>query len=160
VLTYSTEPLDEDYTISGPIDVDIYVSTSGTDADWVVKVIDVYPYDSEDSRDSEIEYGGYQRLIRYEIMRGKFRNSYEEPEPFVPDEITNVKFRLNDIDHTFRKGHRIMVQIQSSFFPFFDRNPQKFVDIYNASEDDFQKAVHRVYFGKKYPSHIKFYTIK
>ncbi|AFN74914.1 peptidase S15 [Melioribacter roseus P3M-2] len=160
VLTYSTEPLDEDYTISGPIDVDIYVSTSGTDADWVVKIIDVYPYDEEDGRDSEIEYGGYQRLIRYEIMRGKFRNSYEKPEPFVPNKITNVGFRLNDIDHTFRKGHRIMIQIQSSFFPFFDRNPQKFVDIYNATEDDFQKAVHRVYFGKKYPSHIKFHTIK
>ncbi len=160
VLSYSTAPLEEDYTITGPIDVDIYVSTSGTDADWVVKIIDVYPYDEEDMNGSEVEYGGYQRLIRYEIMRGKFRNSYEKPEPFVPDQVTNLKFRLNDIDHTFLKGHRIMIQIQSSFFPFFDRNPQKFVDIYNASEDDFQKTVNRVYFNSQYPSHIKFHTIK
>ncbi|MGK9477686.1 CocE/NonD family hydrolase [Melioribacter sp. OK-6-Me] len=160
VLSYSTAPLEEDYTISGPIDVNIYVSTSGTDADWVVKVIDVYPYNEEDMNNSEVEYGGYQRLIRYEIMRGKFRNSYEKPEPFVPNQITNIKFRLNDIDHTFLKGHRIMIQIQSSFFPFFDRNPQKFVDIYKASEEDFHKAVHRVYFNSQYPSHIKFLTNK
>jgi len=162
VLVYETEPLEDDITIAGPIYADLYVSTTGTDADWVVKIIDVYP-DGEENPEpnpNNVEYGGYQRLIRYEIMRGKFRNCYEKPEPFLPNKITEVKIKLNDIDHTFLKGHKIMVQIQSSFFPFFDRNPQKFVDIYSAEEKDFQKAVHKVYFSKDYPSHIKFNVIK
>ncbi|MEJ5351121.1 MAG: CocE/NonD family hydrolase [Melioribacteraceae bacterium] len=162
VLVYETEPLEDNITIAGPIYADLYVSTTGTDADWVVKIIDVYP-DGEENPEpnpNNVEYGGYQRLIRYEIMRGKFRNSYEKPEPFLPNKITEVKIKLNDIDHTFLKGHKIMVQIQSSFFPFFDRNPQKFVDIYSAEEKDFQKAVHKVYFSKDYPSHIKFNVIK
>ncbi|MEG8990750.1 CocE/NonD family hydrolase [Ignavibacteria bacterium 4148-Me] len=162
VLVYETEPLENDVTIAGPIYANLYVSTTGTDADWVVKIIDVYP-DGEENPEpnpNNIEYGGYQRLIRYEIMRGKFRNSYEKPEPFIPNKITEVKIKLNDIDHTFLKGHKIMVQIQSSFFPFFDRNPQKFVDIYSAKEKDFQKAIHKVYFSKDYPSHIKFNIIK
>ncbi|MFA3782463.1 CocE/NonD family hydrolase [Melioribacteraceae bacterium 4301-Me] len=161
VLVYQTEPLKNDITLSGPITADLFVSTTGTDADWVVKLIDVYP-DSEPnpkSNPENIEYGGYQRLIRYEIMRGKFRNSYEKPEPFTPGKITEVKFNLNDVDHTFLKGHKIMVQIQSSFFPFFDRNPQKFIDIYSASNEDFQKAFNRVYFSEKYPSHIKFFVV-
>lgn len=162
VLVYETEPLEDNITIAGPIYADLYVSTTGTDADWVVKIIDVYP-DGEENPEpnpNNVEYGGYQRLIRYEIMRGKFRNSYEKPEPFLPNKITEVKIKLNDIDHTFLKGHKIMVQIQSSFFPFFDRNPQKFVDIYSAEEKDFQKAVHKVYFSKDYPSHIKFNVLK
>lgn len=158
VLVYETEPLENDITIAGPIYADLYVSTTGTDADWIVKIIDVYP-DGEKNPEpnpNNVEYGGYQRLIRYEIMRGKFRNSYEKPEPFIPNKITKIKMKLNDIDHTFLKGHKIMVQIQSSFFPFFDRNPQKFVDIYSANEKDFQKALNRVYFSKDYPSNIKF----
>ncbi len=162
VLVYETEPLENDVTITGPITADLFVSTTGTDADWVVKLIDVYP-DGEKNpvpNPENVEYGGYQRLIRYEIMRGKFRNSYEKPEPFIPGKITEVKFKLNDIDHTFLKGHKIMVQIQSSFFPFFDRNPQKFVDIYSAAQKDFQKAFNRVYFSSKYPSHIEFLITK
>lgn len=158
VLVYETEPLENDITIAGPIYAELYVSTTGTDADWIVKIIDVYP-DGEKNPEpnpNNVEYGGYQRLIRYEIMRGKFRNSYEKPEPFIPNKITKIKMKLNDIDHTFLKGHKIMVQIQSSFFPFFDRNPQKFVDIYSANEKDFQKALNRVYFSKDYPSNIKF----
>lgn len=162
VLAFETEPLTDDVTITGPILADLFVSTTGTDADWVVKIIDVYPDDmpNPNPNPNNIETGGYQRLIRYEIMRGKFRNSFENPEPFVPGEITNVKVKLQAIDHTFKKGHRIMVQVQSSFFPFFDRNPQKFADIYNAKEEDFQKAYHRIYFSKEFPSQIQFSIIK
>ena len=162
VLVYETNPLDKDETVCGPITANLFVSTSGTDADWVVKVIDVYP-DGEKNPEKNpngIKMGGYERLIRFEMFRGKFRNSYEKPEPFVPNKVTEVKINLNDIDHTFLKGHKIMVQIQSSFFPFFDRNPQKFVDIYNAKEGDFQKAFNRVYFSENYPSCIKFNVLK
>jgi putative CocE/NonD family hydrolase len=162
VLVYETEPLQENVTISGSLLADLFVSTTGTDADWVVKLIDVNPDDARnpDPNPNNIELGNYQRLIRYEIMRGKFRNSYENPEPFEPSKVTNVKIKLQDVDHTFMKGHKIMVQIQSSFFPFFDRNPQKFVDIYSATEDDFTKAYHRVYFSKEYPSNIQFFIAK
>jgi putative CocE/NonD family hydrolase len=156
VISFQTEPLEENITIAGPITADLFVSTTGTDADWVVKLIDVYPYysDNPDPNPAEIEMGGYQRLVRYEIMRGKFRNSIEYPEPFIPDRITNVKFNLNDAYHTFKKGHRIMVQIQSSMFPFYDRNPQTFTDIYNADEKDFIKSYHRVYHNKNNQSRI------
>ncbi|MFA7228947.1 MAG: CocE/NonD family hydrolase, partial [Melioribacteraceae bacterium] len=162
VLSYETEILGNDVTIAGPILANLFVSTTGTDADWIVKVIDVYP-DGEKNPEKNpngIEMGGYQRLIRFEILRGKYRNSYEKPEPFRPDQITGIKVNLNDIDHTFLKGHRIMVQIQSSFFPFFDRNPQTYVDIYNAKEEDFKKALHKIYFSAKYPSNIKFEVIE
>jgi len=98
--------------------------------------------------------GGYQRLIRAEIMRGKFRNSLARPQPMIPGKITEIELELRDIYHTFKKGHRIMVQIQSSWFPLFDRNPQKFVNIYKAKEEDFQKAVQRVYHTETYQTHI------
>ena len=101
-----------------------------------------------------IRMGGYQRLIRGEIFRGKFRNSFEKPEPFIPGQVTEVRFELPDILHTFLKGHRIMVQVQSSWFPLFDRNPQKFCNIRQANEEDFQKATHRVYRAPQYPSGI------
>ncbi|OGU59391.1 MAG: hypothetical protein A2V66_16100 [Ignavibacteria bacterium RBG_13_36_8] len=159
VLVYETEPLSEDLTITGPIVADLFVSTTGSDADWVVKIIDVFPnYDNDNyfPNSTEIEFGGYQMLVRYEIMRGKFRNSFEKPEPFVPDKVTNVKLELNSIHHTFQKGHKIMVQVQSSFFPFFDMNPQKFCNIYKAKDEDFLKATHRVYRSSKYPSSIHF----
>ncbi len=156
VISFQTELLDVDITIAGPITADLFVSTTGSDADWVVKLIDVYPYDAEnpDPNPAGVEMGGYQRLIRYEIMRGKFRNSYEHPEPFKPNEVTNVKFNLNDAFHTFKKGHRIMIQIQSSMFPFFDRNPQTFTDIYSAEVKNFIKAYHRVYHSKENQSRI------
>jgi hypothetical protein len=162
VLAYETNPLEQNVTISGPINADLFVSTTGTDADWIVKVIDVYPDSTKNlpSAPSTVKMGGYQRLIRFEIMRGKFRNSYEKPEPFVPTKVEEVKFKLNDIDHTFLKGHKIMVQVQSSFFPFFDRNPQKFVDIYSAKDSDFQKAFNRVYFSDKNSSCINFSIVK
>ena len=148
----------EDMTISGPIGAELYVSTTGTDADWVVKVIDVYPDDAPDPKNNPqgIRLGGYQRLIRGEIMRGKFRNSFEKPEPFVPGRVTKVKFELPDVQHTFLKGHRIMVQVQSSWFPLFDRNPQKFCNIRTAGEKDFRKAIQRLYHSRRYPSALTF----
>jgi putative CocE/NonD family hydrolase len=156
VLVYSGEPLAEDLTIAGPIKAELYVSTTGTDADWVVKVIDVYPRDAPDPEDNplNVRMGNYQRLIRGDIIRGKFRDSFENPKPFVPGKVTKVTFELPDIAHTFLKGHRIMVQVQSSWFPLFDRNPQKFCNIREAGEEDFQKATHRVYHTSRYPSGI------
>jgi putative CocE/NonD family hydrolase len=150
VLVYKSEKLKEDITIAGPITADLFVSTTGTDSDWVVKLIDVLPEDRP--RIKKVVLGGYQILLRGEILRGKFRNSYEKPEPMEPGEITHIKFTMNDVNHTFQKGHRIMVQIQSSWFPLFDRNPQKFVDVYHADESDFQIAMQRVYFSSQYPS--------
>ena len=147
VLTYRTEPLSEDMTIAGPIRVELSVSTTGTDSDWVVKLIDVYPADlpSSDPKPKPDSLGGFQQLVRGDIMRGKFRNSFEKPEPFKPGEPTKVVLTLPDSYHTFRPGHRLMIQIQSSWFPLADRNPQTFVDIYAAKEYDFQKATQRVY---------------
>ena len=148
VLVYQSDVLTEDVTVSGPVGADLRVSTTGTDADWVVKLIDVYPDDWPDAdpnNPAAPKMGGYQQLVRGDVMRGKFRNSYEKPEPFEPGRPARVKFTLADTCHTFRTGHRIMVQVQSSWFPLSDRNPQTFVDIYNAKPDDFKKATHRVY---------------
>ncbi len=158
VLTYTGDVLAEDVTITGPIKAELYVSTTGTDADWVVKVIDVYPDDAPDPKSNPkgIRMGGYQRLIRGDIIRGKFRNSFEKPEPFVPGRVTKVEFELPDVQHAFLKGHRIMIQVQSSWFPLFDRNPQTFVNIRTAEEKDFQKAAHRLYRTPEFPSGIVF----
>ncbi|MFC2090786.1 CocE/NonD family hydrolase [Bacteroidota bacterium] len=156
VLEYEGEVFEEDITIAGPVEVELYVSTSGTDADWVVKLIDVYP-DTADNRgiDQRVtEVGGYQMLVRGDIFRGKYRNSFEEPVPFVPGEVSRVKFTLPDLNHCFLKGHKMMIQVQSSWFPLFDRNPQTFTDIYKCDEDAFQKATHRVYHTKEFPTHI------
>jgi uncharacterized protein len=150
VLVFSTDVLNDDVTIAGPIGAELLVSTTGTDADWIVKVIDVYPNDYPDPTPNPtgVKMGGYQQLVRGDVMRGKFRNSYEKPEAFTPEKPTPVRFTLQDVCHTFRSGHRIMIQVQSSWFPLVDRNPQKFEDIYSAKAEDFQKATHRVYRGK------------
>jgi putative CocE/NonD family hydrolase len=147
VLVYQTDVLETDLAVAGPIEVVLHVATSGTDADWIVKIIDVYPDDRSDPRPNPrgVRYGGYQQLVRGDVFRGKFRESFEKPVPFVPNEPARVVFSLNDICHVFRPGHRLMVQIQSSWFPLFDRNPQTFVDIYSAGPEDFQTARHRVY---------------
>ncbi len=157
VLVYETEPLDEDVTIAGPITALLKVSTSGTDSDFDVKLIDVYPndYPDPDPNPAGIRRAGYQQLVRGEPFRGKFRNSRERPEPFIPDRPEKIEFVMPDVCHTFRPGHRIMVQIQSSWFPLTDRNPQKFVDIPKAAAADFQKAVERVYRGGKDGSRIR-----
>ncbi len=149
VLVYQTEPLDRDLTAAGPITVNLSVSTTGTDADWVVKVIDVYPDDAADPSPNPkgVRSGGYQQLVRADVMRGKFRQSFEKPIPFVPGQRTAVTFTLPDLLHTFRRGHRLMVQVQSSWFPLVDRNPQTFTDIYHADDRAFRQATHRVYWG-------------
>jgi uncharacterized protein len=156
VLVYQTPALDEDVTIAGPIEVEMVVSTTGTDSDWVVKLIDVYADDYPDPNPNPtgVRMGGYQQLVRGDVMRGKFRNSYAKPEPFEPGQPARVKFRLQDVYHTFRPGHRLMVQVQSSWFPLADRNPQKFVDIYSAKESDFQNATQRVYRSRELPSKV------
>lgn len=150
VLVYQTPVLTEDVTLAGPITATLWVSTTGTDADWVVKVIDVYPdtlamLNPELWNPQRIRLGGYHQLVRGELFRGKFRNSFERPEPFVPGRVTKVEYALPDVFHTFQRGHRIMIQVQSSWFPLVDRNPQTFVDIYHAKESDFRKATHRVH---------------
>lgn len=147
VLVYEAAPLEQDVTIAGPIDVELVVSTTGTDSDWIVKLIDVYPDNLSDPNPNPtgVRLGGYQQLVRGEVMRGKFRDSLETLKPFEPGQPTPVKFKLLDVLHTFRRGHKIMVQVQCSWFPLIDRNPQKFVDIYRAQEGDFQKATQRVY---------------
>lgn len=157
VMVYQTEIMNEDITLTGPIIAELFVSTTGTDADYIVKLIDVFPADAKalDDKDIKVPLGGYQMLVRGEVMRGKYRNSFEKPEPFVPGKITEVKYEIPDVAHTFKKGHRIMVQVQNSWFPLVDRNPQKFVNIYKCSDSDFQKATHRIYHDARYPSNIK-----
>jgi len=139
VLVYQTDVLDRDVTLAGPIKATLFVSTSGTDSDFVVKLIDVFPNSAPETM------AGYQMLVRGEPMRARFRNSFSKPEAMEPGKITKIEFTLPDVNHAFQRGHRIMVQIQSSWFPLVDRNPQKFVDIYRATEADFQKATQRVY---------------
>jgi uncharacterized protein len=146
VLTYRTAPLAAERVVAGPIRVHLEVSTTGTDADWVVKVIDEYP-------DGPLE--GYQQLVRGEVMRGKFRNSLERPEPFVPGQPTPVEWELNDVFHAFQKGHRLAVQVQSSWFPLMDRNPQLFLDIHRAKPQDFKAARHRLYHSAVSASYLE-----
>ena len=157
VMVYQTDQLTEDITLTGPLTADLFVSTTGTDADYVVKLIDVFPPDTKASRDLDIKVplGGYEMLVRGDVFRGKYRNSFEKPEPFVPGKVSEVKYVMPDIAHTFKKGHKIMVQVQNSWFPLVDRNPQKFVDIYTCSESDFQKATQRIYHDVKYSSCLK-----
>jgi putative CocE/NonD family hydrolase len=147
VLVYQSAILEENKTIAGPVIADLLVSSSTTDADFVVKLIDVFPddYQYEKPLPNSYEMGAYQMLVRGDLFRAKFRNSFEKPEPLIPNKPTKVVFALNDAAHTFKKGHRIMVQVQSSWFPLFDRNPQKFTDIYQATKSDYRKANIRLY---------------
>jgi putative CocE/NonD family hydrolase len=147
VLVYQTPELERDVTIAGPLAVKLRVSTTGTDSDFIVKLIDVYPDDFPDPKPNpgHIRMGGYQQLVRGEPMRGKFRHSFEKPEPFTPGKLSAIDFEMPAVNHSFRTGHRIMVQVQSTWFPLIDKNPQKFVDIPHASAADFQKATERIY---------------
>jgi putative CocE/NonD family hydrolase len=153
VLTYETPPLDEDLVIAGPVKVTLNVSTTGTDSDFVVKLVDVYPGDYPQPAAPEgqrpppnyTRMGGYQQLVRGEPFRGKFREGFERPVAFLPGKPARIEFEMPDVYHAFRRGHRVMVQVQSSWFPLVDRNPQKFMEIPKAQASDFQKATERVY---------------
>ena len=158
VLVFRSEPLTEDLTVAGPLEADLWVSTTGTDADWVVKLVDEFPgrLEGYDPESDEEDLGGTQRLVRSEIFRGRYRNGHDQPEAFVPGQPTRVVVPLQGVLHTFKKGHRIMIQIQSSLFPFFDRNPQTFVpNIFEAEEKDFVKATHRVHLSADHQSVIR-----
>jgi putative CocE/NonD family hydrolase len=157
VLTYQTDALDAPLTLAGPIEALLQVATTGSDADWVVKIIDVYPDTTRDNPHNlpNVHLAGYQQLVRSEVMRGRFRNSFSKPEPFTPGQITAVPFTVQDLMHTFRKGHRLMVQVQSTWFPLVDRNPQKYVpNIFEANEADFQAATHRLYHAPAHASQL------
>ncbi len=159
VLTYRSDVLDGDVTLAGPITARLFASTTGTDADWVVKLIDVYPSDLEeddaqpkksrprgdDVAVPESPIAGYQQLVRGDPLRGRFRKSFEAPEAMVPGRVEELRVELQDINHSFRRGHRIMVQVQSSWFPLIDRNPQSFVPIHSARAEDFQVATQKLY---------------
>ena len=162
VLVYQSDILTKDITIAGTINANLYVSTTGTDADWIVKLIDVYPGDAPDNKPnpSGVKMGDFQMLLAGEVFRSKYRNSFEKPEPLVPNKITKIEYDLLDKGHTFLKGHRIMVQVQSTWFPLIDRNPQTFVDIYHSQESDFQKATHTVYRSSRQASHLMLKVLK
>jgi len=156
VLVYQTDVLTEDITLVGPIWPSLSVSTTGTDQDFVVKLIDVYPSRYSDATGEVANaLGDYQQLVRGDVIRGKFRNSLETPEPFEPGKPTKVEFEVSDLFHTFRRGHRIMVQVQSTWFPLVDINPGKFVNIFQATEADFQRTTQRVYHTKALPSSVR-----
>lgn len=156
VLTYQSDVLQEDITLAGPIEARLSVSTSGTDCDWIAKVIDVFPDDTQDPspNPTNTRLGGYQMLVRGDVLRGKFRDSMSDPRPFVPGKVTPVNFKLQDVFHTFRKGHRLMVHVQSSWFPMIDRNPGKFMDIFAADERDFVKTTQRVFYSAPLESYL------
>jgi putative CocE/NonD family hydrolase len=151
VLSWETEPLEEDVVVAGDVRAHLFASTTGTDSDWVVKLIDVYPEEYPD----DPSMGGYQLMIAGEVFRGRFRKSFEKPEPLVPDEVNEYGIGLHWTNHCFRKGHKIMVQVQSTWFPVIDRNPQKYVEnIFKAEEEDFQLARQQVFRSPKWPSHV------
>jgi hypothetical protein len=165
VLTYVSDPLQEDVTVVGPVSPHLQVSTSATDSDFDVKLIDVFPGDDHsgdpthavpqtDLPNAGERTGGYQQLVRGEPMRAKFRDSWSKPQPMRPNQVTSLNFDMPDVNHTFRRGHRIMVQIQSSWFPLTDLNPQTFINIAEAKSSDFVKATERVYHTTKAASGI------
>jgi predicted acyl esterase len=166
VVSFQTGVLEEDWTFAGPIQAELYVSTTGTDSDWIVKVIDVFPDELPDDVPvpekgkgkpaAGKEMRGYQMHVRSEIIRGRYRNSFEKPEPFIPNEVAKITLTLQDVLHTFKKGHRVMVQVHSTWFPLADRNPQKYVpNIFFANDEDFIVATQRVYRSQFRPSQIR-----
>ena len=151
VLSFETEALDQDITISGKIAAKLFASTSGTDADWIVKLIDVYPNDYP----ADPKMGGYQLMVVGDVVRGRFLKSFEKPAPLVANQVNQYRVALHAADYTFLKGHRIMVQVQSTWFPLIDRNPQTFVpNIFEAKDSDYRAATQRVFRSARYPSHI------
>jgi len=152
VLTWQTDALTEDVTVAGKVTAKLFASTTGSDSDWIVKLIDVYP----EKVASDWKLSGYELMIADEIFRGRFRNSFEKPEPITPGEVTPFTIDLHTANHVFKKGHRIMVQVQSTWFPLYDRNPQKFVpNIFEANESDYQKATQQIYRSNRFPSSVE-----
>lgn len=157
VISFTLDSLSEDLTITGKITAHLFASTTGTDADWIVKLIDVYP----DFDQKNLLMSNYQLPVAMEVFRGRFRKSFSKPEPLVPNKPEEFVIDLHEINHTFLKGHRIMIQIQSTWFPLIDRNPQKFIpNIFEAKESDFTKATHTIYFTEKYPTYIELPVMK
>ncbi len=158
VLSFDSGFLTEELTLAGPLEVELYVSTTGTDADWVVKLVDVFP---SDTTNPELmakgkQLAGYQLLVRSEIMPARFRNSFERPEAMVPGQVTKVTFRLQDVYHTFLPGHRLQIQVQSTWYPLFDRNPQVFVENpYMADPSQYTRQTHRVHHSNEHPSQVR-----
>ncbi len=151
VLSWETGTLQEDMTVAGDIVAHLFAATSGTDSDWIVKLIDVYPEDNP----KDPKMGGYQLMIADEVFRARFRESFEHPKAVVPNEVTEYAVDLHTNDHAFLKGHKIMVQVQSTWFPVIDRNPQRFVEnIWTATEADYKAATQRVYRSGRYPSNV------
>jgi hypothetical protein len=152
VLTWQTDELQDDVTISGQVTAKLFASTTGTDSDWVVKLIDVYPQKVE----KDWKLSGFELMVADEIFRGRYWKSFEKPEALVANQVTPFSIDLHTADHVFRKGHRIMVQVQSTWFPLYDRNPQKFVpNIFDATAADYQAATQKVYRSKNYPSSVE-----
>ena len=152
VMVFETPRLTEDITLVGEILAKLKVATTGTDADWVVKVIDVYPYDAQDTEETQkyLKMSNYHLLVRSEVMRGRFRNDFSKPEAFVPNKKTEVHIKLQDVHHTFKKGHKIQVQVQSTWFPLIDMNPQTFVpNIFKAKRSDYKKQTHTIFHDSK-----------
>ena len=157
VATFSTDVLTEDVTVTGNIFAKLFASTTGSDADWVVKLIDVYPEVFPD----DPKMAGYEFMVANDVFRGRFRNSFEKPEPITPNKVETYSIDLHSLNHVFKKGHRIMVQVQSTWFPIIDRNPQKYVpNIFEATESDFQTATHKIYQSVQFPSHIELSVMK
>ena len=151
VLSWETETLNEDVVVAGDIVARLYASTSGSDSDWIVKLIDVYP----EKFPADPKMGGYQLMIASEVLRGRFRRGFEKPEPVASNRVNEYTIDLHSNNHAFLKGHRIMAQVQSTWFPLIDRNPQKYVsNIFKATEADFRKATQRIYRSRALPSHI------
>jgi uncharacterized protein len=157
VLAWVSDPLKEDVIVSGKVVANLFASTTGADSDWIVKLIDVYPQDYP----KDHKMGGYQLMIANEVFRGRFRSSFEKPEPITPDKVNEYVIDLHQCDHRFLKGHKIMVQVQSTWFPVIDRNPQKYVEnIFKAREEDFIKATQKIFRSKAFPSHLRVMAIK
>jgi uncharacterized protein len=164
VLVFESEILENDITLAGEIMAKLKVSITGTDADWIVKLIDVYPGNTETPKEgvtANQKLSNYHQMVRSEALRGRYREAFDKPIPFVPNRITDVNFALQDVYHTFKKGHKIQIQVQSTWFPLIDRNPQKFVEnIFKANEEDFIRSVHRVYHGSDAPSFLEVQVLK
>jgi putative CocE/NonD family hydrolase len=162
VVYFVSDTLTENLTVTGKIIAHLFASTSASDADWVVKLIDVYPDNYQPNlRQPNYKMNGYQFPVAMEVFRGRYRKSFEKPEPLISNKPEEFTIDLHDINHVFRRGHKLMIQVQSSWFPVIDRNPQKYVpNIFLADESDFIKAEHRIYFSRKYPTYIELPVMK